>query len=304
MDLPEAGALDLPVAAAGPPLGARDGLLGEVAARAAPPGSTSGARGGRAAWSSPRRWSRPTRRPRRRRASGCPSTACAAGSTVIGQSSRTTTSCERCRRRPGGPGPVDGEPGPGPPAQRPAGQLLDGQVDVGQPGQPRELLADDGGLEPRAARPASTCCQSQPPQRPGPLYGHGRSTRSGEASRTSTASARQKPGCRSSVTRTTTRSPGSVCRTKTTRPSCRATQWPPCATGPDGHLELGPGPAQARAAGARREPARRGGQRGPQPYGRGRRLVVGEPRRRSPGRARRRRRRRGRPSSPAATARW
>ena len=62
------------------------------------------------------------------------------------------------------------------------------------------------------------------PQRPGPLYGHGRSTRAGDASSTSTASARQKPGCRSSVTRTTTRSPGSVCRTKTTRPSCRATQ--------------------------------------------------------------------------------
>ena len=57
------------------------------------------------------------------------------------------------------------------------------------------------------------------------------------ASSTSTASPRQKrsPSV-PSVISTTTRSPGSACRTKTTRASrrraSRATQWPPWATGP------------------------------------------------------------------------
>ncbi len=47
---------------------------------------------------------------------------------------------------------------------------------------------------PSAARCAGppACCQSQPPQRPGPACGHGGLTRSGEAASTSTASARQK----------------------------------------------------------------------------------------------------------------
>lgn len=58
--------------------------------------------------------------------------------------------------------------------------------------------------------------------------------RSLEAERISTASARRKRAPSSpSVTRATTRSPGSVCRTNSTCPSdVRAMQWPPWATGP------------------------------------------------------------------------
>ena len=40
--------------------------------------------------------------------------------------------------------------------------------------------------------PRAACCQSQPPQRPGPANGHGGGTRSGDGSSTSTASARRK----------------------------------------------------------------------------------------------------------------
>ena len=59
------------------------------------------------------------------------------------------------------------------------------------------------------------------------------STRSGDASRTSTTSARQNlADSPASVSRTRTFSPGMACRTKITLPSCRATQWPPWATGP------------------------------------------------------------------------
>ena len=51
-----------------------------------------------------------------------------------------------------GAGPVDGEPRPRAPPQRSPGQRLDGQVDVVETGQPRELLADDGLLEPALRR--------------------------------------------------------------------------------------------------------------------------------------------------------
>ena len=76
------------------------------------------------------------------------------------------------------------------------------------------------------------CCQSQPPQPPGTAYGQGGATRSGEAASISTASARASRDA-TSVTRARTRSPGSVCRTKTTGPSSgRATHHPPCAASP------------------------------------------------------------------------
>src|SRR5437868_4289267 len=78
---------------------------------------------------------------------------------------------------------------------------------------------------------SEACCQSQPPQRPGPAKGQGAGTRSGDASMISTASARRKLLV-VSVTRARTRSPGSACRTNTTRPSWRATQKPPLATLP------------------------------------------------------------------------
>ena len=45
-------------------------------------------------------------------------------------------------------------------------------------------------------------------------------------------SPRQYERWESSVTRASTRSPGSACRTNTTRPSCLATQKPPCPTAP------------------------------------------------------------------------
>ncbi len=74
------------------------------------------------------------------------------------------------------------------------------------------------------------CCQSQPPQAPGPAYGQGGSTRSGEGVRTSTASARARRDV-TSVIRARTVSPGSACRTNTTGPSSgRATHQPPWAT--------------------------------------------------------------------------
>ena len=77
---------------------------------------------------------------------------------------------------------------------------------------------------------SDACCQSQPPQPPGWAFGHGGSTRSGEASRTSIASARANRDV-TSVTRASTRSPGSACRTNSTgRPSGLATHQPPWAT--------------------------------------------------------------------------
>ena len=99
----------------------------------------------------------------------------------------------------------------------------------------------------RRCRAGVTCCQSQPPQRPGPAYGHGGTTRSGEAASTSTASARQNRLARA-VTRAWTRSPGNACRTKMTRPSWRATQLPPGATGPTSSSIRSPGDGCATGA--------------------------------------------------------
>ena len=56
--------------------------------------------------------------------------------------------------------------------------------------------------------------------------------RCGEASSTSTMSARQNDAFDASVSSARTRSPGIAPSTKTTRPSWRATQWPPWATRP------------------------------------------------------------------------
>ena len=72
-----------------------------------------------------------------------------------------------------------------------------------------------------ALRRAGACCQSQPPHRPGPAYGHGggdpvrRRGRGPRPRRRGRTSRR-----RSSVTTARTRSPGRACRTNTTRPSC------------------------------------------------------------------------------------
>ena len=93
-------------------------------------------------------------------------------------------------------------------------------------------------------------------------HGQGGSTRSGLGVSTVTASARQYEDVAvPSVTTARTLSPGRACRTKTTRPSCRATQWPPCATGPTstssslptGPLRTARLPAAARPGGRLRE---------------------------------------------------
>ena len=155
----------------------------------------------------------------------------------IRQSSIATTSCGAVHVQPAAAVGQGDVAHPGAPAQASAGTASTTTSSV-EPGQPRQLLADHGRLEARAAPAGSTCWKSQPPHsararrtgtgpRPGPA------TRSS----TSTASPRQKrsPSV-PSVTSTTTRSPGRACRTKTTRSRRasvdRATQWPPWATGP------------------------------------------------------------------------
>src|SRR4051812_13769382 len=78
----------------------------------------------------------------------------------------------------------------------------------------------------------------------------------------------------------TTRSPGRLCRTKTTRPSCRATQWPPWATGPTVTSNSRPVQPNPRAAPSRVPPrACEGwGGRGPlSAIGRHVGLVTGQP---------------------------
>ena len=151
---------------------------------------------------------------------------------AIRQSSTATTSCERCLRRPGDPAgatahctrvrqssPSSGSPGP----------TLSTVTSTSSPASRCSCSATTAALSLRWAGSA-TCWKSQPPHRSGPANGHGGVTRSSEASSTSTASARRnRSPSWPSVTSTTTRSPGSACRTKTTTPSCRATTKPPCA---------------------------------------------------------------------------
>ena len=120
---------------------------------------------------------------------------------------------------------------PGPPAQARARALpaptSSTVTSTSSPASRRSCSATTAALRPRWAG-SDACWKSQPPQRPGPANGQGGVTRSGEASSTSTASARRnRSPSRPSVTSATTRSPGSACRTKTTTPSCRATTKPP-----------------------------------------------------------------------------
>src|SRR5690606_22248046 len=89
--------------------------------------------------------------------------------------------------------------------------------------------------------------KSQQPAPPGPETGQVLGTRSAEAARISTASARQKLPPVSSVTRARTSSPGSPCRTKTTRPSCLPTQKPPCPGGPSRISKVSPSQSLTRS---------------------------------------------------------
>ena len=96
---------------------------------------------------------------------------------------------------------VDGVGDPGAPAEQAAGQFLDPVEQSQRRGRPagRTARARPRPSARAGPRPAA-CCQSQPPQRPGPACGHGGSTRSGDGASTSTASARQNEPPPSSVT--------------------------------------------------------------------------------------------------------
>ena len=165
---------------------------------------------------------------------------------------------------------------------------------------------------PSRSRPAGAAARRPRPLQP-PLRGRGRRAGSrsrrtvrvrrsgtaarpgpGSASSTSTASARQNRSWLVVGDPTITRSPGSACRTKITRPSCRATQCPPCATGPTSHR-----PDQLRRS-TRRASAPRS-RRG---HAHARRVHRSEPR---PARRRDRRRLRAARSAPRPcrrTASW
>ena len=168
---------------------------------------------------------------------------------AIRQSPMSTTSCERCSRRPGHAVAADRELDPGAPAEPGglagaavpvvAGQRLDGDLAV-DAGQPPQLLRDHRGLERalggRGRRAASRSRRSRRGGRAGTARPPGPVT----ARRTRTASARANLDV-TSVTRATTRSPGSACRTNITggRPAGRRTsrparrpRWSPRRPGP------------------------------------------------------------------------
>ena len=135
---------------------------------------------------------------------------------AIGQSPMSMTSCERCARSPARPSGRTAnctrvrQPSPRPARRaalvvisasavgcrgcRGAGcrgiarQWLDGYRSS-RPATRRSCWAMTAALSARWAG-SDACCQSQPPQPPGCAFGHGGSTRSGEASRISIASAR------------------------------------------------------------------------------------------------------------------
>ena len=116
----------------------------------------------------------------------------------------------------------------------PPGSSSTGDVAV-DPGEPLQLLGAARRLPARAASARRDVLQvaATAATRARPRAGRG-STRPGAPSSTATASARQNPPPLSSVTTARTRSPGSACRTNTTRAVVaeRATQCPPWATAP------------------------------------------------------------------------
>ena len=138
----------------------------------------------------------------------------------------STTSCERCARRPATPSGRTANctrvrqprPGPGDSGRAPSSSPGSAST-VTSRSRPASRLSCwriTAALSDRWAGSAA-CCQSQPPQPPGTACGHGGSTRSGDGFRMSTASARASRDV-TSVTRASTVSPGSACRTNTTGP--------------------------------------------------------------------------------------
>ena len=133
---------------------------------------------------------------------------------------------------------------------------------------------------PARSRAASRSRRS----RPGRATGHGGSTRSGEAVEDLDRVGAPEPARRrASVIRTRTRSPGSACRTKTTRPSCRGDAVPAVGHGADPEPTSRPAPALDRVAGRGQDVvvgAGLGGRRGagePRRVGRSSRPPVRQP---------------------------
>ena len=155
---------------------------------------------------------------------------------VSGQSSTGSTSWLRCARRPARPSPSTASRTRCRQPQQPAGQLLDDGSGVDLARRPRRAAAAARGrtaaLSSRCSAP-SACCQSQPPQPPGPgprarrLDPVGRRDEhrdrvgAAEGAAAVLGDDRAHPLARQRV-------PDEA----PTRPSCRATQCPPCATAP------------------------------------------------------------------------
>ena len=151
-----------------------------------------------------------------------------------GHSSTCSTRCERCRRNPTAPLRSTARRTRRPPAEPVAAALHRPRPSISRstPAIERRSSVTRSAFSRRWA-PTSTCWKSHPPHRPGPAWGHGGSTRSGEAIQ----DLRPRPPAGTSwshaVMRARTRSPGSEWRTKTTLPSgARATQPPPPAIAP------------------------------------------------------------------------
>ena len=176
---------------------------------------------------------------------------------AIRQSPMSMTSCERWARSPATPSSRTANctrvrhPSPGVPPLAVITSLATGWMATGwmatgssagsspgsgstvtsrsTPASRRRCWPSTAALSARCAG-SEACCQSQPPQPPGRAFGHGGATRSADGWRISTASARANRDV-TSVTRATTRSPGSACRTNSTgKPAGLATHQPPCAT--------------------------------------------------------------------------
>ena len=154
-----------------------------------------------------------------------------------------------------------------------AGRLVPGTGSTttsrSMPASRRELLGDHGRLEPALLRQVDVLEVAAAAAAGAGVRARRRPPGAARVSTSTASPRRNRPP--SSVISTVTRSPGSACRTKTTRPSCRATKWPPCATGPTSTLE--PRSDERSSAGS--------------PWCHvGHRPVRVRPRRTSPGRAR------------------
>ncbi len=164
--------------------------------------------------------------------------ACCTRGCAMGQSPTSTSSWERCLRSPARPSGRTAKRTlvrqRRPPSSPGSGSTVTSRS---IPAMRRSCWRITAALRRRCASRLA-CCQSQPPQPSGRACGQPGSTRSAEATRTRTASARANRAV-VSVILASTRSPGSACLTKTTRPllsavspGSRATHQPPCATSP------------------------------------------------------------------------